>query len=74
MPKSHKQKKSGQGPTESKQARLDKKRYFQELERLQLELVKLHELIELIVQMSQVRIDLGPQLPGGSTCAQLCKT
>ena len=43
---SKKQKKSGKGGKDTKQARLGKKLYFQELERLQLELVKLHEWVK----------------------------
>ena len=46
MSKSHKQKKPGQGSTDIKQTRLNKKLYFSELERLQLELVKLHEWVK----------------------------
>jgi polyphosphate kinase 2 len=46
MSKSHKHKKSGKGSKETKQNRLDKKLYFHELERLQLELVKLHEWVK----------------------------
>ena len=46
MSKSHKKKKSGKGSKDSKPARLDKMLYFQELERLQLELVKLHEWVK----------------------------
>jgi polyphosphate kinase 2 len=46
MPKSHKQKKSRLDSTQTKKARLDKKLYFRELERLQLELVKLHEWVK----------------------------
>ena len=44
MSKSHK--KSGKGSKETKQNRLNKKLYFHELERLQLELVKLHEWVK----------------------------
>ena len=43
MSKNHKQKKSDITPTGPTSARLNKKIYFKELERLQLELVKLHE-------------------------------
>ncbi len=46
MSKSDKQKKSGKGSKDTKQNRLDKKLYFHELERLQLELVKLHEWVK----------------------------
>ena len=46
MSKSPKQKKSVKGDKGAKQTRLDKKLYFQELERLQLELVQLHEWVK----------------------------
>ena len=46
MSKSPKQKKSVKGDKAAKQSRLDKKLYFQELEQLQLELVKLHEWVK----------------------------
>jgi len=46
MSKSDKQKKSGKGSKDAKQTRLNKKLYFHELERLQLELVKLHDWVK----------------------------
>jgi polyphosphate kinase 2 len=46
MSKNNKQKKSGTGHDDPKLSRLDKKFYFKELERLQLELVKLHEWVK----------------------------
>ncbi len=46
MSKSDKQKKSGKGSKDKKQNKLDKKLYFDELELLQLELVKLHEWVK----------------------------
>ncbi len=46
MSKSHKQKKPGQGSSDINQTRLSKKLYFSELDRLQLELVKLHEWVK----------------------------
>ncbi len=46
MSKSHRSKKSDQSKTDETSTRLNKKFYFQELERLQLELVKLHEWVK----------------------------
>ena len=46
MSKSHKQKKSDESQSNPKSTRLNKKIYFKELERLQLELVKLHEWVK----------------------------
>jgi len=46
MSKIHKQKKSDESQSGSKSTRLNKKFYFQELDRLQLELVKLHEWVK----------------------------
>ncbi len=46
MSKPHKQKKSDDSHTKPTSARLNKKFYFRELERLQLELVKLHEWVK----------------------------
>ena len=46
MSKSHKQKKPGQSSSDINQTRLSKKLYFSELDRLQLELVKLHEWVK----------------------------
>jgi polyphosphate kinase 2 len=46
MSKNSKQTKSGKSHDDPKTARLDKKFYFKELERLQLELVKLHEWVK----------------------------
>ncbi len=46
MSKSHKRKKSDESLSNPKSTRLNKKIYFKELERLQLELVKLHEWVK----------------------------
>jgi len=46
MSKNHKQKKTASEPSDPGSARLQKKFYFKELERLQLELVKLHEWVK----------------------------
>jgi polyphosphate kinase 2 len=46
MSKSSKPKKDGRDPSPSKRSKLEKKFYFRELERLQLELVKLHEWVK----------------------------
>jgi polyphosphate kinase 2 len=46
MSKKHKQKKSAESQADSKSNHLNKKLYFHELERLQLELVKLHEWVK----------------------------
>ncbi len=46
MSKSHKQKKPDHSKKDSTSSRLNKKLYFKELERLQLELVKLHEWVK----------------------------
>ena len=46
MSKNHKQKKTGSEASDPRSSRLEKKFYFKELERLQLELVTLHEWVK----------------------------